>query len=102
MLEVMDEHTTIESALTEIASRFHAEKWEGEQKRGTNKQDALTEWLLGLAITIPCYYDEITKTAERLHGCKLSDAEAKKVQDKWFVHHAIMIGKLCRKHGVEL
>ena len=77
----------IDTAKNEVGHEFSRH---GEQK-------GLEYWLSGMALNVACYYCDIIETAEKLHGCTLTDKQKETVCEMWFSLLAAKMMQYARK-----
>ena len=77
----------IDTAKNEVGHKFARH---GDQK-------GLEYWLSGMALNVACYYCDIIETAEKLHGCTLTDKQKETVCEMWFSLLAAKMMQYARK-----
>ena len=72
--------TTDKDKINYIFNRFYSEYYKGNIALRYGKQKAMADWLSGLALNLPFYYDEIIELAIAMGSIEENPSE--KLQDK--------------------
>ena len=94
-----EDFKNIDDCLTYIFNRFRSEYgWKIAQ--GFSKQEALKDWLSGLAINIDFYYNDILEASAKMHGTTLNfftEKEKDTICQNWFNFVAVKLMQLNTK-----
>ena len=69
---------------------------------GHNIQAMVSGWLSGLPLNIAYSYCDIIEVSESWHECKLTEAQADMICERWFDFLAFKLIQLWRKNGVDI